>query len=119
MSSQQTGQLALLPATIIFADLFLAVSECSAVDVLTVIAVAVLTTLTLGAALAPCTVAEGFRECVLLLLLLLVVHFTGGNLTESQDGHNIKSPCVNLTVLLLIIIGHSPSGKPSQRGMLR
>jgi len=58
MSSQQTGQLALLFAAFIFADLFSAVSECwtVAVNLLTVVAVVavvVLITLTQGAALAP------------------------------------------------------------------
>ena len=41
----------------------------------------------------------------------------GGKRTASQDGHNIKSPWLKLTLRLFTFCGQGPSGKPSQRGM--
>jgi len=42
---------------------------------------------------------------------------SGGNLSASQDGHNMRSPCVNLTVLLFTRFGQERSGKPSHSGI--
>ena len=38
---------------------------------------------------------------------------SGGNLSASQDGHNMRSPCVDLTVLLFTRFRQGRSGKPN------
>ena len=52
-----------------------------------------------------------------LLPFLTVFDDMSVNAEASQLGHSIRSPCDNFTILLLMFIGHGPSGRPSQRGI--